>query len=820
MRAVRLVLGWSLRTQWRSLLLLVGLIALTGGATLASWGASRRTNTAVSRMLAATNSFDYVVGGSPLSSLPPGTLRRLPGVISDQSGYNLAFDQITTGAGVSFTMASAIILAPVAPSHPYDFRPRIVAGHAPDPADPDQVLADYQMGQTEGIHPGSVLTVYLYGPNDGTAASAGGPPSRPPVKLTVTGLGVSTIALQSGQPFGYLLTTPAFIAQEGSQVLSLPGDLIRFANPSADQARFEQALARLPGVAPDLSNLQLIPADGFNAQVQASIHPQAQGWLVIAAFAALAGIIVVGQAFRRQLASGTERLQALRALGMTPGDLGAQGVVVAAAVGIAGAAAAVVLAYALSPLAPIGVARVAEPNPGLRFDALVLLGGGSLVAATPFVLGAVAALWQAARLRPNAGRDAGPLQRRPSLITGWLGRVGASPSALIGSRYALEAGGGRGSASSGTAILGTTVGVTAVAAAVVFAASLGHLLATPQLYGNAFALQGGPNSQSAVSDQQFAAVLAAVARLPGIDQISLAASGEVQAGSNSFAAIAVQSVEGPLAVTIARGRYPQGTGEVALGANTMRTLHAHIGSTVSLTAGGSPARLRVVGQVVLPVTAGAGNGGLGDGVALSLPGLEALTCPPGTPASACTIVAQAILVGFAHTAAGAAGVNQALTASNDPSSLFTLVLPYSPETLVNFGQAINFPLLVASIVVLFGAASLAHVLVVGLARRRQEVGTLKSIGFVRRQVAAMVGWQAATVMAVALVIGIPFGIVAGRAVWDAFTAYFGVETYSVVPWAEVALIAAGGLLLAELIAVAPGIVAARRSPAALLRTDA
>ncbi|MGH2718234.1 MAG: FtsX-like permease family protein, partial [Actinomycetota bacterium] len=640
----------------------------------------------------------------------------------------------------------------------------------------------------------------------------------PPIKLTVTGLGVSTIALQSGQPFGYLLMAPAFMADEGSQLLAGPGDLIRFANPAADEAPFEAALAQLPGVAPDLSNLGIIPADGFNQQVQASIHPQAQGWLIIAAVAALAGVVVVGQAFRRQLAAGSERLQALRALGMTPAELTAQGLVVAALVGVAGAAGALLIAYALSPLAPIGIARVAEPNPGLRFDALVLVGGGALLAVVSFLLGALAARWQVARLRPTARRGAALLQRRPSLITRWLGRAGASPSALIGSRYALETGGGP--ASSGTAILGTTVGVIAVVAAVLFAASLSHLLASPSLYGNAFAVQGGPNSQAPVSDQQFAAVLSTVAALPGIDQISVGSDGEVQVGKQALSAVAVEAVRGPLAVTVTGGRYPQAPTEVALGAGTMRALHAHIGSVVPVSAGPSTVAMRVVGQVVLPVTAGVGNGGLGDGVALSVPGLEALSCPVGTPASSCLFSAQVVFASFAHTAAGTAGYRQALSAANDPSSPFAFFLPFSPETLVNFGQAINFPLLVASIVVLFGAASLAHLLVVGLSRRRREVGTLKSIGFVRRQVAAMVGWQSATVMAVALVIGIPLGIVVGRAVWDAFTAYVGVETFSVLPWAGVGLIVAGGLAIAELIAAVPGIAASRRSAAALLRTEA
>jgi hypothetical protein len=77
-----MVLAWSLRTRWRSLLLLATLIAITGGASLAAWAGARRTSSAFGRMIAATNSFDYAVASGSLTDrvdLAPGALAHLPG---------------------------------------------------------------------------------------------------------------------------------------------------------------------------------------------------------------------------------------------------------------------------------------------------------------------------------------------------------------------------------------------------------------------------------------------------------------------------------------------------------------------------------------------------------------------------------------------------------------------------------------------------------------------------------------------------------------------------------------------------------------------
>ena len=87
----------------------------------------------------------------------------------------------------------------------------------------------------------------------------------------------------------------------------------------------------------------------------------------------------------------------------------------------------------------------------------------------------------------------------------------------------------------------------------------------------------------------------------------------------------------------------------------------------------------------------------------------------------------------------------------------------------------------------FGAATLAHLLVVSVGRRRQEMGLLKALGFTNGQIRSTVFWQAATVTVIGIVIGIPLGVAIGRMVWRSFAINVGV-----VPAAGGEAPAAGG----------------------------
>src|SRR5204863_3712639 len=69
---------------------------------------------------------------------------------------------------------------------------------------------------------------------------------------------------------------------------------------------------------------------------------------------------------------------------------------------------------------------------------------------------------------------------------------------------------------------------------------------------------------------------------------------------------------------------------------------------------------------------------------------------------------------------------------------------------------------------LLAAAVLAHVLAILALTRRRELATLRTLGFVRRQVRATLAWGASTMVLGASALGVVVGVVAGRLAWSVY----------------------------------------------------
>jgi ABC-type antimicrobial peptide transport system permease subunit len=104
-------------------------------------------------------------------------------------------------------------------------------------------------------------------------------------------------------------------------------------------------------------------------------------------------------------------------------------------------------------------------------------------------------------------------------------------------------------------------------------------------------------------------------------------------------------------------------------------------------------------------------------------------------------------------------------------------------------------------------------------RRRRDLAVLKTLGFTRSQVLRVVAWEASAFAAVALLAGLPLGVLAGRQAWSVFATASGVSAQAAVPPLLVLVIIGVTLAIANLIAAAPGWEAARVRPATVLRTE-
>ena len=96
---------------------------------------------------------------------------------------------------------------------------------------------------------------------------------------------------------------------------------------------------------------------------------------------------------------------------------------------------------------------------------------------------------------------------------------------------------------------------------------------------------------------------------------------------------------------------------------------------------------------------------------------------------------------------------------------------------------------------------------------------MKSLGFIRRQLRQVVAWQATTIAGIALLIGLPAGVAAGRWAWRVFAAQLGVLPEPAAPLITILIAIPAALALANLVAAAPGRAAARAQPATILRSE-
>ena len=623
----------------------------------------------------------------------------------------------------------------------------LVAGRMPDPSSPDEVLASFNLQRDNGVHVGTVLRMRMYAASQSEAvnqASGAGPaPTGPFVSFHVVGLEAAVYEFRAGTtPLYDIYTTPAFARTVLPKTTSGFIYLVKLRHGAADVDAFKNYVKSL-GVSTftDVSTPEALVAN--------SIHPQAVGWWLLAALAALAGAAVVGQALSRTRRVESDEFPILRALGLGRSSLVALGMASTLLVGLVGAAGALAFALALSPLAPVGDARLAESSSGLHFDGPVLLLGAAATVAVVLVLG----VWPA--LRSARGPAEAVRHARPSAVVRIVGAAGAPPAMVVGVRNALERGSGTASAPIATALLGAALAVAALCGTAVFGSSLAHLDATPSLFGDTYQviIYGTPSTSSTASpeaDQR--QVIRGLERHKGIDRITIATGAPISIDSVTVQAGAFATVRGPPLLVAITGRLPDRPGEIALGSSTMRLVGTSAGAVVPVRFGspGGRARsvpFRVVGTAALPTDVGDGEVGLGTGAVLTLGGYEQAACPHGTAHAKCvgSILGNTAVLASAAGGSGHAAIEHIISADQN-----YVETPLTPTTLVNFGEAVDFPLILGLILAIFGAATLAHLLIVSVGRRRREMGLLKALGFLSRQVGATVYWQATTVTLVGL----------------------------------------------------------------------
>ena len=372
--------------------------------------------------------------------------------------------------------------------------------------------------------------------------------------------------------------------------------------------------------------------DSQVASVEASIHPQAIGWWLLAALAALVGLTVVGQAIGRQSLAESEEFPTMIALGMKRRHLVVLGTLRNLGLGLTGAIGA--------------VAIVAPPVPN-RASGRGAIGGefyrdhlrqSRAVAREPrrrvcchrgSACGPPCGpRWWGPRQRPGGKgyplcADHRPLVDRRTDESGDRCAQRGRTKDLVGASVPVA-----------SALLGTVLAVIALCGTAVFGASL--CTAPQHRHWSPDPFQLNISNSNGGTGKPDPALLKSVENDPAVTGITQGiALPAISINKVVVGALAGTPVRGPLLMSLVNGHLPSGAGEVGLGAATMRQTGVHLGSVVQVTVSSAAGRkrtlpFRVVAQVSLPVVGNAVK--LGNGALFTLGGLRRRSVPARTGA--------------------------------------------------------------------------------------------------------------------------------------------------------------------------------------------
>jgi hypothetical protein len=822
----------TFRHEWGGYLSLVLLIALVGGLALGSIAGARRTDSSFPVYLASTDpATGRVFTGidDPSLGLHSGFYPKVNAEIAhlpyvERAAVSVGYDgniNLNGVKGVHAHFTAGETPPTVIGGREYLTLDKVtlVAGHMFDPNHPDEAVVNAQVLRELGVHIGSVIAVPFYTDEESTTTDDNGPPDLFP-KITIVGEVVinSSVVQDDIDALGsaVILISPKLNQRLESCCAYYSGLALKVRGGAANGSRVLAEVAKIDpiskfGVGGGASPSQIV------AKAQQEIKPEAIALGVFGLIAGIAVILIAGQIIGRMLRARAADARTLQAIGANNwmalcSEL--MGILFAVA---AGALLAVALAIALSPLAPIGPVRYVYPYRGVSIDGTVLGFGLIALLLVLVVITFVLARRELRRIRQL--RRIG-YSESDSWVTRLTTTAGVPLSLATGLRFALKSGRGASSAPVRSAILGAVLAVVVLVTTVTFGSSLDNLVSHPSLYGwnwN-YALLSGFAGQEDMPAPQVATWFNHdhyVASWSGANFVTAELDGQSME-------MMTESPGARVGPPVLSGHGLLAANQVVLGDATLASLHKRVGDTVTFDDGKSrPTTLRIVGTATLtPITKGLemGNGALvaTSDFPTSLTNVQESEIPGP----------QAVLIRLragTNLKAALRSIHNIIYKINrvrgDPGAAGGLVKQLRPAEIVNYRAMGTTPAILGGGLALGAIVALALTLVASVRRRRRELALLKTLGFVRRQLAWAVAWQSSIAVAIGIVIGVPVGILLGRDLWDLFAHEIDAVPMPSVPGLVIILIVVGALVLANAVAAIPGRMAARTSTALVLREE-
>ena len=836
----------TLHMRWGGYLAVVLLVGLVGGVAMGAIAGARRTQSALPAFLAAKDSSDMQaqiwnlgesLSGAATANLT-GQLARLRYVEHVASAPALLLLPLGPG-GKPGPSASAYLgneVNVVGSDGGMYFRQdgvSVAAGRMADPGRADEMVATAEAASLGGWRVGETVRFGAYTVQQANSPAFSPATAKPAARVSVKLVGLVVLPAQVARDDvdrypTVVLMTPALTRRlRSSETLPLYG--LRLEHGTQDVPAVEREIIRF---LPRGTTYAFHITSVVTGQVERASKPEAIALGVFGAIAAAATLLIAGLAISRGLWANDEDLIVLRALGADPGTMTVDAGLGLLGAVVLGSVAAVGVAVALSPLAPIGSVRQLDPSPGFAVDWTVLGTGFAVLVAGLGALTVALAYRRATRAYGDRREPAG----RASSVVRAAERTGLPAPAVAGLRFSLEPGHGRTSVPVRSVLAGAVLAVVVVVATVTFGSGLSTLNSHPALYGW--------NWNYALSETTGGGDVPPMAgRLldhdPDVAAWTGFKYGEAQIDGQTVPELDGQT-HAALSPPILSGHALDANNQVVLGVATLAALHKKVGDSVVASYGGPqnapiyipPTHVMIVGTATMPAigTSGTLHPSMGT-AALFAADIEpaafrrATTSPdPNLDGPAIDVVR---LRSGVTPAAGLDSLQRIAGAANkvlaaDPNSYgdsVDVLDVQRPAEIVNYQSTGATPLILASGLAGGAVAALGLTLAASVRRRRRDLALIKTLGFTQRQLATAVAWQASVAAITGVLAGVPAGIALGRWLWDLFARDIYAVPEPSVPVLQIVVVALAALVLANLAAAIPGRIAARTSTALVLRAE-
>ena len=779
---VRAIAWHRARRRWVALTALVLLCAVGGTVAITALAAARRTSTAVERALDHSNVADISVDVAVADDSTLDEVRALPEV-HEVSAYQFVAVRPAASDLVAGIDVVGVLPLDEAAGRTMDV-PQIREGRTPAPDRASEIALTPALARRLGVGVGDRLDVEAYGQDQVEAifSEHSVEPAGAVIAAEVVGIAepLESIGDRGDDPIGVLMLSHAVWRAHGVDDAREAGGAeigifrmllrARLHGGAEDGPAFLRGVFDIYGDLADTTFSEARP-DVFD-NVSHATRVEAIAVLLFSVTALLAAALGLGQALAREATLGLDEDEtSLRAVGMRRRELVAAAAAPAVAVALIGGTAAVAGAWAGSAWIPGSAARAFDPD-GSRFDAAVVL-PAALVLTAFLAVRAVGAAWSATR--PAAWRMRVPSRPLP------MGP--RTPSLALGVGMATRA---------RPALTASTLAVVGVVAAVVFSASLGRLSTTPRLHGDDWDLHVLFQTDGDALTRSERPALLADER---IEELSQYARFELALGDERVAGVALHQLEGVTGPAVVAGRLPVADDEIALDVGALGRPRPGIDDLVTVAGSKEPSAMTVVG---LLTGTGSAEFVVTDGAA------DRLGAVPGD---------QGFFLRLAPDA------DRAEVESDLRERLVEVERPEPHPRVANLASVDEFPYWVAALLALVGGATVGLLLHTGARRHRHDVAVLKALGFTRAQVRRAVGWQAAAMAIVAVLLGVPLGVWSGRFAWSAVSEAMRVVDSPATPAGSILAVTVGVVVVVQLLAAVPAQAASRTDTTATLRTE-